>query len=77
MRVKPAEGRAVRDPLTKQLLPAAGRDVPDNQFWRRRLRDGDVVSEGEAEAAPERSTHAHADAARNGPPSPRRSGTEG
>jgi hypothetical protein len=75
MRVKPAEGRAVRDPLTKQLLPAAGRDVPDNQFWRRRLRDGDVVSEGEGEAA--RPAHAHADAARNGPPHPRRSGTEG
>jgi hypothetical protein len=45
MRVKPAEGRQVRDPVTKQLLPAAGRDVPDNQFWRRRLRDGDVVVE--------------------------------
>jgi Protein of unknown function (DUF2635) len=64
MRVKPAEGRAVRDPLTKQLLPAAGRDVPDNQFWRRRLRDGDVVS-------------ADAPAPRNGPPAPRRTGTEG
>ena len=64
MRVKPAEGRQVRDPVTKQLLPAAGRDVPDNQFWRRRLRDGDVVVETGA-------------VARNGPPSPRRTGTEG
>jgi len=63
MRVRPAEGRAVRDPLTKQLLPADGRDVPDNSFWRRRLRDGDVV----AADAP----------ARNGPPTPRRTGTEG
>jgi len=74
MRVKPAEGRAVRDPVTKQLLPAAGREVPENQFWRRRLRDGDVVVDT---AAAPRETHAHADAARNGPPSPRRSGTEG
>lgn len=65
MRVKPAEGRQVRDPVTKQLLPAAGRDVPDNQFWRRRLRDGDVVF-AEAASAP-----------RNGPPCPRRTGTEG
>jgi hypothetical protein len=64
MRVKPAEGRQVRDPLTKALLPATGRDVPDNQFWRRRLRDGDVVSEA---AVP----------ARNGPPTARRTGTEG
>lgn len=61
MRVKPAEGRAVRDPLTKALLPAAGRDVPDNQFWRRRLRDGDVVSADTPTA----------------PPRERRTGTEG
>jgi hypothetical protein len=64
MRVKPAEGRAVRDPVTKKLLPAAGREVPDNQFWRRRVRDGDVIVE--TAATP-----------RNGPPSPRRTGTEG
>lgn len=43
MRVKPAPDREVRDPLTMQLLPADGREVPDNQFWRRRLRDGDVI----------------------------------
>ena len=43
MRVKPAPPRMVRDPLTRQLLPEEGREVPDNQFWRRRLRDGDVV----------------------------------
>ena len=43
MRVKPAPQRMVRDPLNRQLLPEEGREVPDNQFWRRRLRDGDVV----------------------------------
>jgi hypothetical protein len=48
MKVKPAEGRQVRDPSTMQLLPAEGREVPDNQFWRRRLRDGDVVEVAEA-----------------------------
>jgi hypothetical protein len=42
--VKPAKGRAVRDPATLALLPEEGRNVPDNDpFWRRRLRDGDVV----------------------------------
>jgi hypothetical protein len=43
MRVKPAPGLAVRDPATMELLPAEGADVPDDVFWRRRLRDGDVV----------------------------------
>jgi hypothetical protein len=26
------------------LLPADGADVPNSQFWTRRLRDGDVVT---------------------------------
>ena len=45
MKVKLAEGRALRDPQTKQLMsPDQVRDVPDTSFyWRRRLRDGDVV----------------------------------
>jgi Protein of unknown function (DUF2635) len=43
MRVKPAEGRAVLDPHTFRPLPAEGRNVPDSTFWRRRLRDKDVV----------------------------------
>lgn len=41
--VAPAEGRTVRDPDTRQVLPAAGAWVPDTAFWRRRLADGDVV----------------------------------
>lgn len=44
MKVKPAiEGAIIRDPITKQPLPAQGREVPDNSFWRRRLADGEVV----------------------------------
>ncbi|GBQ69659.1 hypothetical protein AA103196_2273 [Ameyamaea chiangmaiensis NBRC 103196] len=42
MRVKPAEGRAVRFPASKRLLKTEGEDVPDTMFWRRRLRDGDI-----------------------------------
>lgn len=45
MKVKLAEGRMLRDPTTRQpMKPDQVRDVPDNAlYWRRRLRDGDVV----------------------------------
>jgi hypothetical protein len=44
MKVKPAPGRAVRDPHTMALLPAEGREVKDSDvYWRRRVRDGDVM----------------------------------
>lgn len=44
MWIKPAPGRQVRDPVTRQLVPEAGFDVPDHDpYWRRRLRDGDVI----------------------------------
>ncbi|ORJ23957.1 DUF2635 domain-containing protein (plasmid) [Rouxiella badensis] len=43
MKLKPADGRAVRDPVKGQLLPADGAEVELNAFWRRRLRDYDVV----------------------------------
>lgn len=49
MLLKPAPGRAVRDPELRDLLPDAGRDVPRSEYWLRRLADGDVV---EAAAAP-------------------------
>jgi hypothetical protein len=54
MRVKPAEGRAVRDPQQHyRLMPPEGGNVPDNTFWQRRLRDGDVVMIEDDKAAPE------------------------
>ncbi len=43
MFVKPAEGRAVRDPDSRALLAAEGEEKPDTRFWRRRVRDKDVV----------------------------------
>ncbi len=50
MRVKPVDPTAViRDPHTKQVLPAEGGDVPENTFWLRRLRAREVVR---VEAAP-------------------------
>jgi Protein of unknown function (DUF2635) len=44
MFVKPGPGLVLRDPVTKQFIPAEGVEVPDGDlFWQRRLRDGDVV----------------------------------
>jgi len=42
MFVKPAPGRVVRDPVKGTFLPENGEQVPDNIFWGRRLKDGDV-----------------------------------
>lgn len=44
MRVKPADPNAViRDPHTRRPLPVDGGEVPDSNFWRRRLIAGEVV----------------------------------
>ena len=43
MFVKPAKSRAVRDPVSRRLLPAEGADVPETSFWHRRVRDEDVI----------------------------------
>lgn len=43
MFVKPAPGIRVRDPLTKLHIPDAGTEVPEESYWLRRLRSGDVV----------------------------------
>jgi hypothetical protein len=43
MFVKPAEGLTIRDPDLRDYLPAEGRDVPNSEYWNRRLRDRDVV----------------------------------
>jgi hypothetical protein len=54
MRVMPAAGLLVRDPVTGEPLPASGREVPENDYWMRRLRAGDVVRT--APPAPARKT---------------------
>lgn len=42
--VKPAEGRAVRDPeRDNELVPPEGKFVPRSIYWLRRLAQGDVV----------------------------------
>jgi len=57
MKVKPAtlaDGAVlqVRGP-NMQLLPAGGQDVPETQFWHRRLLHGDVApADAPAEAEP-------------------------
>ncbi len=43
MRIKPVEGRLVRDPVTGREIKGEV-DVADNDgFWLRRLADGDVA----------------------------------
>ena len=42
MFVKPKDGLSVRCPIRGEPLPKEGGEVPDNIFWRRRLKDGDV-----------------------------------
>lgn len=43
LKIKPAPGRAVRDPRTMQLLSGSGERKPRSSYWLRRLADGDVV----------------------------------
>jgi len=38
----PKAGLQVRDPDTTVPLPAEGAEKPRNQYWLRRLQDGDV-----------------------------------
>jgi hypothetical protein len=52
MYVKAAPGMKIRDADLKDLLPDEGRDVPDTDYWQRRLRDGDVVLAEPPAAAP-------------------------
>ena len=41
--VTPAKGMLIPDPDRHDRLPEEGREVPDSDYWQRRLRDGDVV----------------------------------
>lgn len=42
--LKPSRpGLIVRDPRSKKPLPDAGAPKPDNSYWRRRMRAGDVI----------------------------------
>jgi len=58
MRIKPASGLKVRDPISRQFLPDDGADIeaiggmPSLPYWRRLLLDGDVeIVEPPQEAA--------------------------
>ena len=42
MFIIPVSGRSVPDPVAGDLLPEYGRDVESNQYWLRRIEDGDV-----------------------------------
>lgn len=42
-KIKPAAGRIVRDPITRNPLSAAGETKPRSIYWLRRISDGDVI----------------------------------
>jgi len=55
--VKPVEGRRCKDPITCLLIPEAGRNVPKNSYWLKRLERGDCVSaDVKKKAKPEKKT---------------------
>ncbi len=43
MYIKPTQGRQVPDPYAGGFLPPEGREVEANQYWLRRIEDGDVT----------------------------------
>jgi hypothetical protein len=55
MYVKTAPGIKIRDPDLMDFIPEEGREVPNTDFWNRRLRDGDVIS-GAPAVAKQRNT---------------------
>lgn len=42
MFIVPSEGLTIPDPDRRDMLPAEGREVPETDYWHRRLFDGDV-----------------------------------
>lgn len=43
MRITPAPGLKVRDPLSKRHIPDEGVEVQESSYWVRRLAAGEVV----------------------------------
>ena len=53
----------VRDPLSGEPLPKDGAWKSDNEFWRRRIRDKDVIDDTREVNKAKRSKHDHAEKA--------------
>lgn len=45
MFVRPTPGLRVPDPILRDFLPAEGREVEPSDYWARRQRDGDVLTD--------------------------------
>jgi len=39
----PLPGISVYDPQVRDFLPPEGREVEENTYWKRRIKDGDVT----------------------------------
>jgi len=42
LHIRPVPGRKVRVPYTRSFLPEGGARMPHEQYWLRRLQEGDV-----------------------------------
>jgi len=49
--ITPRQGITLRRLSDRRVIPTTGAWVPDNQYWRRRLRDGDAVETPPQEGA--------------------------
>ncbi len=49
MFIKPIHGRTVLNPENNMPLSQEGSEVEDNQYWQRRLADGDVEEIAQAD----------------------------
>lgn len=56
-----ADDLVVRDPVTKEKLPADGAEKTLDTYWRRRINDGDAI-----ETSKPRKSSAKSDAKENG-----------
>ena len=43
VKIKPVEGRTIRDPLHGRVVPDDGAEVVRSAYWNRLRRDGDIV----------------------------------
>ncbi|MCX8507223.1 MAG: DUF2635 domain-containing protein [Alphaproteobacteria bacterium] len=65
LNIKPKDGLTVRDPDSMVALPPEGQIVPRNDYWLRRLEQGDVDLIDDAKSTPTKTPATKSPAAAN------------